>query len=86
MKIKLYWPSCNFLNRQWVKERIDLYWVECTFEEAERNVFPYLSLEQIEESKRNPYSGQWNDYCPFRELKEIEINELKEVSSIIIEV
>jgi len=26
-----------------------------------------------------PYSGQWNDYNPFREIKEIEIDELKEI-------
>ncbi len=122
MNIKLYWPKCKFLNKQWVDEKIDSYWVECTFEEAERNVFPYLSIDQIEISKKNwepkekgskdngietdrlcylvskdlrsiisfpwyyPYSGQWNGYCPFLEVEEIEINDLKDLSTIIIEV
>ena len=119
MKIKLYWPKCNFLNMKWVDEEIDSYWVECTFEEAERNVFPYLSIDQIEQSKKHwepkergskdiqiethslcylvskdlqsiisfpwyyPYSGQWNGYCPFEEIKEVEIKDLKDVSSIV---
>lgn len=121
MKIKLYWPKCNFLNKQWVDDEVDSYWVECTFEEAETKVFPYLSLDQIEESKNNweqkeidsknlrietdrlcyliskdlrsiislpwyyPYSGQWNAYCPFIEIKEADIKDLKDLSNIIIE-
>jgi len=118
LKIKLYWPKCNFLNNQWVDVEIDSYWVECAFEEAEKNVFPYLSLEQIEQSKRNwkpkekgskdigietdrlcylvskdlksivsfpwyyPHSGHWNGYGPFEQMKEVEIKDLKDVSSI----
>lgn len=34
-------------------EGIDSYWVECTFEEAEKYVFPYLSTEQLELSMEN---------------------------------
>lgn len=115
MKIKLYWPNCKYINKQWTDCGMDSYWVECTYEEAEKWVFPYLSLEQLAESKRNwepkdkdlkdigfetdklcfliskdlrsiesfcwyyPYSGQWNAYCPFEEIKEVEINELKDV-------
>lgn len=122
MKIKLYWPRCNFLNKQWVNDEIDSYWIECTLEEAESKIFPYLSLDQIEESKKNyrltdkqskdlqmekdrlyyliskdlssiisfpwyyPYSGQWNAYCPFEEIKEVDIKNLKDLFSIIIEV
>lgn len=119
MIIKLYWPDCNFFNGEWVSDVIDSYWVECTYEEAEKNVFPYLSPEQIENSKKNwepresnnkdigietdrlcylvskdlksivslswyyPYSGQWNAYCPFIEIKELDIKELKDLSRII---
>ena len=32
-----------------------------------------------------PYSGQWNAYCPFERIKEIEIQDLSEVSNISIE-
>ena len=53
MKIKLYWPKCNYHNEQRVGGEIDSYWVECTFEEAERSIFPYLSPDQIELSKQN---------------------------------
>lgn len=121
MKIELYWPRCNFLNKQWVNDEIDSYWIECKLEEAESKIFPYLSLDQIEESKNNckptdkqskdqqiekdrlyyliskdlssinsfpwyyPYSGQWNAYCPFEEIKEVEINDLMDVSTINIQ-
>jgi hypothetical protein len=121
LKIKFYWPRCNFLNKQWVNDEIDSYWIECTSEEAESKIFPYLSLDQIEESKNNckptdkqskdqqiekdrlyyliskdlssiisfpwyyPYSGQWNAYCPFEEIKEVEINDLMDVSAINIQ-
>ena len=33
----------KFRKDIWVHNGIDYYWVECTFKEAERNVFPYLS-------------------------------------------
>lgn len=32
-----------------------------------------------------PYAGQWNAYCPFERIKEIEIQDLSEVSNISIE-
>lgn len=122
MKIKLYWPRCNFPSKQRADEEIDSYWVECTLEEAEINVFPRLSLAQIEISKKNwepkendskdividtnslcylvsknlrsitsfpwyyPYSGQWNGYSPFEEMREIEIKDLKDIATIINEV
>jgi len=121
LKIKLYWPRCKFLNKQWVDEEIDSYWVECTLKEAEKYVFSYLSTDQIEESRSRwkprekgskdeqiekdylyylvskdlqsiisfpwyyPYSGQWNAYCPFEEIKEVEIKELKDVSRVIVD-
>jgi hypothetical protein len=51
VNIKLFWPNCDFINKQLGGDKIDSYWVECTFEEAEKSIFPYLSQEQIEESK-----------------------------------
>lgn len=53
MKIKLYWPKCDYLNKQWIATGVDSYWVECTYEEAERKIFPHLSSGQIEDSKKN---------------------------------
>jgi hypothetical protein len=117
--IKLYWPECDFINNQWVGDRIDSYWVECTLEEAVENVFPYLLPEQIEASKNiweprekskdigidtdrlcylvskdlrsimpmpwfYPYSGMWNAYCPFVEIKNIEIKELSQIKYLTI--
>lgn len=118
MKIILYWPDCNLLDGQWVKDGIDSYWVECTYEEAKKSVFPYLSPDQIGNSKKYwdqrgsknndtnidigrlcylvskdlksivpfpwyyPYSGQWNGYCPFIEIKELNIKELRNLSNI----
>lgn len=33
-----------------------------------------------------PYAGQWNGYNPFRKIKEIEINDIGELSDLIVEV
>ena len=118
MKIKLLWPQCRFLNKQWTNEALDSYWVQCTIDEAKNKVFIYLSASQIEESMKNwepkenneeaikndsdclhfliskdlksiesfpwyyPYSGQWNAYCPFEEIEEVEISDLKEIIAL----
>ncbi len=118
MKIKLLWPQCRFLNKQWTKEAMDSYWIQCTIDEAKNKVFIYLSASQIEESMKNwepkendvesikndsdclhfliskdlksiesfpwyyPYSGQWNAYCPFEEIEEVEISDLKEINAL----
>lgn len=122
MEIQLYWPNCNYHHKKWLQKKIDSYWVECNFEEASREVFPYLSTADIEQSMENwrpteeslqenqlisdclcylvskdlksvsslpwyyPYSGHWNGYGPFQGIKKIEIKELKEISTIIVEV
>jgi len=118
MKIKLYWPKCNFF---WASKRdeIDSFWVECTVREAAHKVFPLLSKKKIIESciswepsnpeKKSiffetdrlcfliskdlktiepcawyyPHAGQWNGYCPFREIDEIDINNLNEIPNIV---
>ena len=33
-----------------------------------------------------PYAGQWNAFNPFRKIKEIEINDISELSDIILEI
>lgn len=33
-----------------------------------------------------PYAGQWNAYNPFLRIKEIEINDISELSEVILEV
>jgi hypothetical protein len=122
LEIKLYWPNCNYHNKKWGQKKIDSFWVECSFEEAKREVFPYLTTEEKEQTMENwrpkeeglqgnpkrrdclcyliskdlksvssfpwyyPYSGHWNAYCPFQEMKKIEIKELTEISNINIEV
>ena len=53
MKIKLFWPKCTYLNKEWCSEVLDSYWVECKKDEAIEKIFPYLSIEQIEESNSN---------------------------------
>lgn len=51
MKISLYWPNCQRINGKWSESGIDSYWTECTDEEAENIIFPYLTFEQIELSE-----------------------------------
>lgn len=51
MIIRLFWPECNFINNQWVQEKVDSFWVECTQEEAERKVFPYLTVQELKKCK-----------------------------------
>lgn len=115
MKIKFYWPQCDLINGGWVKECIDSYWVECSYEEAENYVFPYLIPKQIKTSIMlwkqakgvgyrgsdrlcflvskdaqsilpmawfYPFSGHWNGYSPFVDIKTIEITKLEELLSI----
>ena len=54
MKIKLYWPKCDFINREWSDhKKIDSYWVESTYEEAVRYVFPYLNPKKIKNCEEN---------------------------------
>ncbi|WP_298845753.1 hypothetical protein [Clostridium sp.] len=62
MKINHYWPKCNLINGEWVDECIDSYWLECSYEEAEKYVFPYLIPEQIETSKRIWEQGKRKDF------------------------
>jgi hypothetical protein len=47
MKVKLYCPKCGY----WDNKKIDYYWLECTREEAEKSVFPFLSPELKRQSK-----------------------------------
>ncbi|WP_075979998.1 hypothetical protein [Bacillus massilinigeriensis] len=51
MKIRLYWPNCRMSYNQ-NQLQGDAFWVECLPKEAEEKVYPFLSDEQIEESKK----------------------------------
>ena len=51
MNTNLYWPNCQRINGKLSNLGIDSYWVECTYEEAENFIFPYLTCKQIELSK-----------------------------------
>lgn len=50
MKIKVYWPQCGSAFYKYREDKIDAFWVECTMQEAEKNVFPLLTEKQIKES------------------------------------
>jgi|SRR5665647_213825 len=50
MKIKIYWPACGRVFYVYREDKIDAFWVECTVQEAEKNVFPHLTEKQIKES------------------------------------
>ncbi|MGE5676467.1 MAG: hypothetical protein ACM3ZR_00240 [Pseudomonadota bacterium] len=118
VKVRLYWPECNYQNEQWSGRKIDSFWVECTYEEAQSCIFPRLNEGQIRKSRmywdprskkadmnledtdmlcylvsKNlesitplpwyyPYSGEWNAYCPFEEIDEVEITDLKELAGL----
>lgn len=120
MKIKVYWPACGHVFYKYRDDNIDAFWVECTMQEAEKNIFPHLTEKQIQESLRYwrpqaevqpdlpfsykqlyfliakdlrtilpfdahfPYAGQWNGYCPFREIDEREISDLQDISKIML--
>jgi len=120
MKIKVYWPKCGSAFYKYREDKIDAFWVECTVQEAEKNVFPFLTEKQVKESLKYwrpqteehphlpftyknlyflisqdlktiipfeahfPYAGQWNGYCPFREIGEREINDLSEIPKIVL--
>ena len=79
MIIKYFWPKCSLINKKWTRQEIDSFWVECTLNEAEREIFPYLTKEEIEESKKNWRPSredfkQADHYCFLvsKDLKSIE--------------
>ena len=47
LKIKLYWPQCKRINGKWQDNGIDSYWVECSYEEEQKYVLPYLTPDQV---------------------------------------
>ena len=55
MIIRVYWPQCDYPNRT---EPIDSFWVEATYEEAEKAIFPFLRPEAIERSKIHAKEGE----------------------------
>ncbi len=52
MKIRLFWPGCDFLKKRWTDQNIDSYWIECTFDEAQNKIYQYLSAAQKAESQK----------------------------------
>jgi len=51
MIIRVYWPQCG-------AEPIDSFWVEATYEEAEKAIFPFLTPKAIEHSKTHAKDGE----------------------------
>lgn len=52
MRIRLFWPKCDFRNRSKGTEPRDAYWVEATPDEARTYVFPHLTAEQQARSEQ----------------------------------
>lgn len=57
MKIKLYWPNCNFGSRGMEFNGNDTLFLECSLEEAKVQLFDHLTEEQIDQCLRdyNPH-------------------------------
>jgi len=55
MIIRVYWPQRGDRNET---EPIDAFWVEATYEEAEKAIFPFLTPEVIERSKTYAKEGE----------------------------
>jgi len=55
MIIRVYWPQRGDRNET---EPIDAFWVEATYEEAEKAIFPFLAPEAIERSKTHAKEGE----------------------------
>ena len=122
MKIKLIWPQYKFVSDE-MKLNDDALFLECSLEETKKQIFEFLTDEQIKEILRSyrpiqnqehlefgietdkicflvskdltvflprpwffPYSGQWNAYNPFRKIKEIEIKDISEIGSLVLEI
>lgn len=62
MKIKLYWPNCNFGHRGTEFKGNDAFFLECSLEEAREQLFDRLTVEQIDyclrEYDSRPNQGQ----------------------------
>ncbi|MEP0812705.1 hypothetical protein [Coleofasciculus sp. FACHB-SPT9] len=58
MLVRLYWSQCEYRNFQWGATPVDSFWVEATYEEAEKAIFPFVTPEAIEKSKNYAKRGQ----------------------------
>lgn len=67
MIFQVYWPQ---RDRNGAKP-IDSFWVEATYEEAEKAIYPFLTPEEIERSKTHAKEGEsiasqiGNPPCPY---------------------
>ncbi len=55
MIIRVYWPQRDCHNQT---EPIDSFWVEATYKEAKKAIFPFLAPEVIERSKSYAIKGE----------------------------
>ena len=60
MIVRACWRSCDYEWKQEKAEPVDAFWVEATYEEAVRSVFPMLSEELQSQSKRLGAQGERN--------------------------
>ena len=59
---------------------IRFFFVEKYYEQNHLHFLISKDLKSIESFPWcYPYSGQWNAYCPFEEIEEVDINDLKEI-------
>lgn len=58
MLVRLYWLQCKYRNFQSGSTPVNSFWVEATYEEAEKAIFPLLTPEAIEKSKAHARRGQ----------------------------
>jgi hypothetical protein len=73
MIVRLAWPDCNphAYGIRDAFERVDVFWVECTPEEATKLVEPFmsdadrLSIEQVRASYGWPHHFDAEDWCCF---------------------
>jgi len=51
MRVRYCWRNCTSRGRSENEPPVDAFWVEATESEARERVFPYLSADQVEESR-----------------------------------
>ena len=63
--VRLYWPNCS----RYGTSPMDYFWVECTFDEAESQIFPLLTEDVKRKSIQNGkrkfciYGTKMPEYC-----------------------
>jgi len=80
MIVRYIWKECKFQNGSWNNKPIDSYWIECSSEEANHCIKPFLSEPQIKRLEKELSYQSLNS--PGKGIKKIYVLVSNDLSSV----